>query len=64
MTDDATYCKALCDVKFRQIEGNDRIFLHLVPTGEEGGEEEQPRDLLQEDPQGDLRPIQLCLPEE
>ena len=30
-----------------------------VPPGEEVGEEDQPRDRLQQDPQGDLRSLKL-----
>ena len=29
MTDDAIYCKALCEVKFSHIEGNGRKFRHI-----------------------------------
>ncbi len=33
------------------------MWYFAVPTGEEGGEEEQPGDLVQEDSQRDLRAI-------
>ena len=29
LTDDATYCKALCDEKIRPIDGNGRKFSHI-----------------------------------
>ena len=32
LTDDAIAKEALCDVKFRQIEGNDRKFRHIELT--------------------------------